>query len=197
MTLPMLQERPGALGSLVQGAGLGLQQSLSSIPEMIYAKQKKDMMANILNQGRQQSVAPNLSIDDEGFKNLALNIERETGQELSPQALDMLWNNIQQSSSQMIQNQGLNITPEMVAQMAMIDPQQANVYAQLLAAQQKKEAVESERGFIPQKEYMEYSSKRNAEFLNKVDQISNDLPNTEYSIAMIEDALGNAGKWLS
>ena len=195
MTLPMLQEQPSALGSFVQGANVGMQQALPSIQEMIYAKQKRDMMANILNQGRQQSAAPNLSIHDESFKNLAMNIEQQTGQELTPQDLDFLWNNLQQSNPQQMQNQGLNITPEMVAQMAMIDPQQANVYAQLMASQQKKEATESERGFIPQKEYMEYSSKRNAEFLNKVDQISNDLPNTQYSIAMIEDALGNADKW--
>lgn len=41
MTLPMIQEQPGAFGSLVQGAGLGLQQAIPSIQDMIVNKRQQ------------------------------------------------------------------------------------------------------------------------------------------------------------
>lgn len=54
---------------------------------------------------------------------------------------------------------------------------------------------ESKRSFIPQEEYIKHAAKENAEFLNEVSQVEKDLPNTEYALAGIEDALGNANKW--
>lgn len=57
MTLPMLQEPPGALGSLVQGLGVGLQQSLPSINEMIVNRQKQKqqeaLLSKLIPQGEQ------------------------------------------------------------------------------------------------------------------------------------------------
>ena len=37
--------------------------------------------------------------------------------------------------------------------------------------------------------------KSNFDFLKSIKKIENDIPNTEYSLSMIEDALGDANKW--
>lgn len=47
MTLPTLQEQPSALGSLVQGLGLGLQRSIPSIQEMIFNRRKQQATRDI------------------------------------------------------------------------------------------------------------------------------------------------------
>ena len=49
MTLPTLQEAPSALGSLVQGLGVGMQQSLPSINEMILNRQKNKQQQDFLS----------------------------------------------------------------------------------------------------------------------------------------------------
>ena len=59
-------------------------------------------------------------------------------------------------------------------------------------AQQK---IQSEREFIPKKEYIKHAAKENADFLDEVSQVEKDLPNTEFALASITDSLGNANKW--
>jgi hypothetical protein len=49
MSLPVLQEQGGALSGLVQGLGLGLQQAMPSISEMILNKQKQNQKADLLS----------------------------------------------------------------------------------------------------------------------------------------------------
>jgi hypothetical protein len=48
MTLPILPERGGAVSGLIQGAGLGLQQALPSIQELIMNRQKQKNIQSIL-----------------------------------------------------------------------------------------------------------------------------------------------------
>lgn len=56
MTLPLLQERGGALSGLLQGVGQGLQQVGPSIQELILNKQKEKQKQQLL-----QSILPQLS----------------------------------------------------------------------------------------------------------------------------------------
>lgn len=58
-----------------------------------------------------------------------------------------------------------------------------------------RRSEESKRAFIPQEEYIKHASKENADFLGEVGLIEKDLPNTEFALAGIEDALGGADKW--
>lgn len=46
-----------------------------------------------------------------------------------------------------------------------------------------------------EKEYVKHAAKENSEFLTGVGQLENDMPNTQFALGMIEDALGNADKW--
>jgi len=48
MSLPILQEQGGALSGLVRGAGLGLQQAMPTIAEMILGRQKQKQQAKLL-----------------------------------------------------------------------------------------------------------------------------------------------------
>jgi len=48
---------------------------------------------------------------------------------------------------------------------------------------------------IPRQEYYKHAATQNAAFLDRISQIERDRPNTEFALAGIEDALGDAGKW--
>src|SRR5580704_17802950 len=118
MSLPLLQEQGGALSGLVRGAGLGLQQAMPSIAEMILNKQKQKQMMeafpNLFGLPQKDQKPPsyeNLSPQQQEemgsrFGDLALQMEQQTGQELKPQDLDNIWKQLQMPSSQGQQQAG-------------------------------------------------------------------------------------------
>lgn len=108
MTLPLLQEAPNALGSLVQGLGLGMQQSLPSIGEMISNSQRQ--------KARQQQIQQILGMGT-GPKNTMEGIEG-TLSEYEPS--------------------GLEITPEKILAISEIDPQMASTMSKIYAGQEKE-----------------------------------------------------------
>lgn len=60
---------------------------------------------------------------------------------------------------------------------------------------EKKSMAQEEREFLPKKEYIQHSAKENTDYLNEVSQIEKDRPTTEFALGMMEDSLGDAGKW--
>jgi hypothetical protein len=172
MTLPILQERGGALGGLVQGAGQGLAQAMPSIAEMILNKQKQQQIAkafpNLFGMTSQPQNAPNLAV--------------QTQQQMAPE-LGM-------------QQQQPNYILEDAAKASLMGQHDlANTIIKGAEFQEKRASEQREREFLPQKEYIEHAAKRNTAFLDSVDQIEKDMPTTEFSLAMMEDALHNADKW--
>ena len=74
-------------------------------------------------------------------------------------------------------------------------PEYARIATEKGKIAEKRKMAREEREFLPKKEYIEHAAKQNTQYLDKIKQISDDLPNTQFSLAMIEDALGDADKW--
>lgn len=60
---------------------------------------------------------------------------------------------------------------------------------------EKRSIAREQREFLPKEEYIKHAAKQNTTYLDEISQVERDMPNTEFSLAMVEDALGDAGKW--
>lgn len=148
MGLPILQERGGALSGLVQGIGQGLQQAMPSIQEMILNRQKQKQIQAILNpQGQQPPVDR-----DEMFRNLALSLEQQSGQDMQPKDLDVLWSEMQKNpqlgmpQQQQPGNQQYSKQQILAAEIAG-EHNLANLLAKLNAGDQKEHIQDRKEAF--------------------------------------------------
>jgi len=174
MTLPLLKEQGGALSGFIQGSRQGLEQAMPSIQEMILNKQKqqnlKESFPNLFGTSGKQQNAPDLAMQGQAQQSPDLGMQ----------------------SAQ----QGPKYTLEDAAKASLMGQHDlANTIMKGVELQEKQAAEQREREFLPQKEYIEHAAKRNVNFLDSVDQMEKDLPTTEFSLAMMEDALHNADKW--
>lgn len=71
----------------------------------------------------------------------------------------------------------------------------AKIASEEAKVSEKRKMAQEEREYLPKKEYEQHAAKRNIQYLDEVGQIEKDLPSTEFSLGMIEDALGDANKW--
>src|ERR1700690_2744777 len=81
MTLPLLQERGGALNNLIQGASQGLQQAMPSIQDMIMSrmqqKQKQQQIQSILGNAPQAAQGkPDLGMESSAMQGLEITPEK-------------------------------------------------------------------------------------------------------------------------
>lgn len=211
----LLPEAPSFGSQLGAALGGGISQGLSaSLNSYLENKKQQTALNNMLSalgispQGQQAKKPSPLS--DEDFISKLPAIEQQLGRDLTPQDLDQLYSSMQAQSGMGALQQGFpsqqqqsgigNLTPEkVIAASAMAEkagfPHLGTAIGSIYQQQQKEAAKEKEREFIPQKEYIEHSAKQNSEFLNEISQSEKDLPITDFSISMIEDSLGDAGKW--
>lgn len=207
--MPQFQMIPAApsfgeqLGAALGG---GLSQGLSaSLNSYLENKKQASMMKNlqealgIIPQAQQRP-----ALSDEQFISQLPQIEQQLGRDLTSQDLDVLYKNMQggsmQQRPQQVQGGLTNLTPEKVLAASAIAekagfPHLGTAITGLYQQQQKEASKEREREFIPKKEYIEHSAKENSAFLDEISQSEKDLPITQFSISMIEDSLGDAGKW--
>lgn len=93
MTLPLIKEPGGAFSGFLEGAGLGMQQAMPSIQEMIMNKQKQkqsqELLQKILPQmfGGQQNAQPDLSM---GQQKMPMGEEEQQGFNIGPEHIAAL-----------------------------------------------------------------------------------------------------------
>lgn len=203
--LPIL-ETPSFLGGLGKGLSVGIPQGVQSITDMLQTRKKEKMIQSILNpQSQQQQSTQGSPVDkDELFRNLAMNIEQETGQDLQPADLDKLWQQIQSSpigpeAGMQQQNQPGQWTDQQILAMQKVDPNTANLMSRMQATQQKERSSQQKQLIETHKLSQKYRSEINQgsqaaktsnmildrmEILNKEGKLTNPL------VAKLSDQLG-------
>lgn len=133
MTLPTLQERGGLLSGLTQGVGQGLQQAMPSIAELILTKQKQKQNIDLLEKirGRQptNNINPpnpmqSLEMDQGNKIGAQLLFKRDSGEDLSPQELNFLNQQMQQKPQL-----GMEKAPSFLPQQSRFSPEEEEILA--------------------------------------------------------------------
>lgn len=192
----------GITGGFSQGAGVAGQLAAQSMLEKSKIAQKQKLFESIENPSQ-----PSFNPEDvkQKFVDGLQQLEQMTGKPLQPEQIDQLWNGFvktelpkmvgTQSSGQ--SQAGTAEDYRQKAKKAAIAGEDAlsKTYTSQAEIAEKRAMKREEREFLPEKEYIQHAAKSNIEFLDKTKQIESDLPNTEFSLAMIEDSLQNADKW--
>lgn len=191
--------------------------------EKYKAKQTQKLIDQIENEGKEGTPkypapppsAPGSPADQVNMGELASEfaadleeMQKTTGQKLTPEQKGSYWQKFMESK-----NKGQpEAPPEQEGSKAEKYRKQAlksSLHPQLQGYSKAKTAqadvAEKEESKIraeqrelerfPKKEFIEHEAKANSAYMDSIRQTAKDLPNTEFSLAMIEDALGDAGKW--
>lgn len=208
----ILPEVPSFGTQLARGLGSGISsgisQSVQFAQQMALEKYKKkqrhELVDYIENQGKQPSQQRQQPFNQQSFDKEFIealpNIEQALGRELIPEEIDKLYSHAQQLRGSGMQQPGQQMQEEdpfrkSKAYAVAGEHELARVETERAKTQEKRRIAEEEREFLPKKEYIQHAAKENIAFLDDISQIEKDLPTTEFSLAMVEDSLGNANKW--
>jgi hypothetical protein len=170
MSLPLIQERGGALSGLIQGTGQGLQQAMPSIQEMIINKQRSDLkkreIQTILGTGQQSTggkgVPDNLAMQPPGTPEL----------ETSP-----------------LQKNTLNLTPEKVFALTQVDPKYGAMAANLYTEQEKERREQRKEAFAVETEERKIERAKGETLLEKRDTSRENLLLRKADYKIAKDAI--------
>jgi hypothetical protein len=196
--LGVLPEAPSFGTQLARGLGAGLGAGVSQASQLAaqlgLEKYKQQQRQNLIQQIEGGVSRPSKPPSDEEFLSLLPKIEENIGRELTPKDLDAIYKNWNQFQ---VEQTGMQADPfaKAKAYAAAGEHELARLETERAKLGEKERIARGEREFLPQKEYIQHASKKNIEYLDKIDQLEADMPTTEFAVGMIEDALGNADKW--
>jgi len=201
----ILPEVPSFGTQLARGLGMGFGQGASqAFAKQLEISQRKKLLESIRNpKTTAEELAPKDSAArDEQFIGLLQNLENTTGQQLQPQDVDALWQQFNQMQDQQQgQQQQRKEDPFAEAEAFSLagEPELSRIATKRGEMMERERIArgreEREREFLPQKEFIQHEAKSAGTYNDKLRTLSDDLPTTNFSIAMTEDSLASPEKF--